>query len=185
VKLSVRPVTRAEVRAFIEANHSHHHKPNTWLLTVGVEQGGALVCVGVLELPKARMLCNGFTAEVSRVASAGAKHAASMCIMALVRAAVALGYRRLISYMLLGEAGTSYRAAGWHVTALSAGGSWDRPSRPAAQRDSVQRGAKVRWEYGPGAAVRDPEVDATVRAAVGTVELPKRTDELPLFRSAS
>jgi len=149
VTLSVVPVTRLDARAFIERHHSHHHKPNTWIAVTGVASGGVLCCVATLELPKARMLCDGLTAEVSRVASDGsAKHAASKALGAIAQVAFGLGYRRLVSYTLLGEAGTSYRAAGWHVTARSAGGSWDRPSRPRDARDSGARGAKVRWELG-------------------------------------
>lgn len=173
--LRILPITRSDARAFIAKHHSHHWPPNTWIACCAVANGGGVVCVAILEQPKARMLCNGTTAEVSRVASDGAaKNAASMCLAAITRAAIALGYRRLISYLLLGEAGTSYRAAGWWPTARSAGGSWDRPSRPRDIRDSVQRGEKVRWEFGPDAAPRDDALLAEVTAAAGTIELQGR-----------
>ena len=174
-------VDRATVRSFIERTHSHHHRPNTWIASVGVEQGGKLVCVAVLELPKARMLCNGKTVEVSRVASDRTPHAASKALGGISRAALALGYTRLVSYTLLGESGTSYRAANWWPTAVSAGGSWSRPSRPELQRESPQKGAKVRWEYGPDAEPVDADVDAMVRESVGKVELPARYDRATLF----
>ena len=176
------PVSRADARAFVTRHHSHHWAPNTWLLSVGVEFGGSLVCVATLELPKARMLCNGTTAEISRVCSDGTtKNAATVAIGALSRAALALGYRRLVSYLLLGERGTSYRAANWHPAAISAGGKWDRPSRPAGNRETTQVSAKVRWEYGPDAAPVDNDVLLAVNESVGKIELPGRVASEPLF----
>lgn len=183
--LRTRPVTRAEVRAYVAKHHSHHWPPNTYLLALGVELGPDLVCVAVLELPKARMLCNGRTAEVSRVASDGStRNACSLALASITRAALAIGYRRLVSYLLLGERGSSYRAAGWWPVAISAGGFWNRPSRPSAQRETSQAGVKVRWECGPDAQPRDPELLARVDAAVGNVTLPARVSAEPLFAHA-
>ena len=180
-QLRLQPVTRDVVRLFVQKHHSHHHRPNTYIAAVGVSNEVGLVCVAVLEIPRARMLCNGTTAEVSRVASDGStNNAASMACGAISRAALALGYTRLVSYTILGEPGTMYRASNWHPTALSTGGEWGRPSRPLLQK-SNQTGEKVRWEYGPDAAPADPSVDAIVREFAGKVEIPGRNDTLPLF----
>lgn len=46
------------------------------------------------------------------------------------RASLALGYSRLITYILDSESGTSLKAAGWHFLSLTGGGDWTRPSRP-------------------------------------------------------
>lgn len=179
--LSLVAVERRDVRAFIERNHSHHHRPNTWIASVGVSSDGELVCVAVLELPKARMLCNGRTAEVSRVASDRTRHAASKALGAITRAALGLGYHRLVSYTILGESGASYRAAGWWPTAISAGGSWDRPSRPALTRESGQTGQKVRWEFGPEAEPLDAAVDGFVKGMAGKITIPARLERPTLF----
>jgi hypothetical protein len=182
MSLCIVPVERATVRRFIEQHHSHHHRPNTWVASLGVEDDGRLCCVVVLELPKARLLCVGNnTAEISRVASDRTRHAASKGVAAMTRAALALGYTRLVSYTLLGEAGTSYTAAGWWPTAISAGGSWVRPSRQKAYRDSQQTGAKVRWEVGPDAWPTDPAVAELVRDSAGKIELPPRPERPTLF----
>ena len=180
--MSLVPVTRDVTRAFVERHHSHHHKPNTYIAAVGVESDGVVVCVAILELPKSRMLCNGHTTEVSRVASDGTTdNSGSMAIGAITRTALSLGYKRLVSYTILGEAGSIYRAANWWPTAISAGGSWNRPSRPCGQRESTQRGEKVRWEYGPNAEPKNETIDVRVRESVGRVEIFRRNDTLPLF----
>lgn len=141
-------------------------------------RGDELVCVALAGRPSARLLAE--CAEVTRVASVGgeaAQHAASMALGAITRALLALGHTRLVSYTLLGEAGTSYRAAGWWPVAVTRGGEWGRADRP--REAAAQPGRKVRWEYGPAALPRDPEVDTAVRAAVGKVALPARTPVEP------
>lgn len=114
-RLRIVPVGVREARERVEALHSHHHAPPGALFCVGVADGDRLVCVAIVSRPVARMLdADATVAEVTRVASDRTPHAASMAIAAATRAAIALGYRRLVSYTLLGESGTCYRAAGWH-----------------------------------------------------------------------
>lgn len=107
---------------------------------------------------------NGLTAEVSRAASPKTHepvpHAASKALAAITRAALALGYTRLVSYTREDEKGTTYRAAGWRPTAIVDGGEWSRPSR--SRKAAVQPCRKVRWEYGPDAA---PGIDVELPLA--------------------
>ena len=56
----------------------------------------------------------------------------------------ALGYTRLVTYILETESGTSLMASGWHRVCLTAGGSWSCPSRP--REDKAPTCRKVRWE---------------------------------------
>jgi hypothetical protein len=162
--LRVAPVTRDGAFAWVRQHHSTNPvPPASWLTGCAVYAGGELVCVAILGRPTARRLHDGRTAEVTRCASDGrAEHAASMALAAITRAAVALGYRRLVSYRLLGEAGASYRGAGWRVTGLTRAEEWSRPSR--ARKPAAQPGRKARWEYGPEAGALDHEADAVVRA---------------------
>ena len=178
--LRVVPVTITDARKHIERHHSHHHAPVGGLLACAVAEGDRVCCVAVLSRPVARMLdARGDVAEVTRVASDGTKHAASMCLAALARAARALGWQRLVSYTLLGESGTSYRAAGWRVTGIcdGRGGTW----HTRGGRTVAQPGVKVRWETGDGALPEDALALAEMLAAVGVVEVPARPESLPLL----
>jgi len=173
--LAVAPMTLTRARRWVDAHHSHLPPPPGGLCAVGVRDGaGALRCVAILGRPVARQLDDGATAEITRVASDGTRHAASKAIAALTRAAVALGYRRIVSYTIVGEAGTCYRAAGWRVTGLSAGGEWGRRRR--RRRAVAQPGRKARWETGPDAAPLDPDADKLVRDATGKVAIPRRKE---------
>ena len=178
--LRVVPVTLGAARAFVEQHHSHHHAPVGGLLACAVADGDRLCCVAILSRPVARMLdAQGGVAEVTRVASDGTRHAASMCLAALTRAARALGWQRLVSYTILGESVTSYRAAGWRVTGIcdGRGGTW----HTRAGRTVAQPGVKVRWETGDGALPEDAPALAEMLAAVGVVEVPARPETLPLL----
>lgn len=176
------PITKNDARAFIERHHSHHNAPIQAIMWAAVEFKDQVVCVGCLERPKARVTASSTkTVEITRVASDGsAKNAASKCIAHISRAALALGYTRLISFTLLGEAGTSYRAAGWRVTGLTPPRKgWSSSGRPRAR--AQQKGAKVRWEFGPSALLVDLEALAKYEEAIGKVAIPERREMLPLF----
>jgi len=95
--------------------------------------------------PVARMLADGYTAEVTRLcAREGARNACSMLYAAAWRAARAMGYRRLVTYTLPEEGGASLRAAGWKFIGEAGGGSWSRKERPRVDTHPTQM--KLRWE---------------------------------------
>lgn len=157
--LVCRPIQWRAARAWMR-NHKHLSPPAGWLFGVAVYAGDALACVAMLGRPVARRLDNGLTAEVTRVATAKhdpVEHAAGKALAAISRAALALGYTRLVSYTRADEKGTTYRAAGWRPTEITDGGEWSVPSR--ARRPAEQPCRKVRWEYGPGAA---PGIDVAL-----------------------
>jgi len=174
--LEIVPMTVKRASAWVDVHHSHHKAPRGGLFAVGVAEGKRLCCIALAGRPVARLLDTGATIEITRSASDRTPHAASKAIAAITRGALSLGYRRLVSYTLLGEAGTCYRAAGWHVTGLSQGGEWDRAGR--GRGAAAQPGAKVRWEYGPDALPLDPIADATMRAAIGNIAIPTRALEV-------
>ncbi len=183
MSLRVVPCTIGEARAFVERAHSHLHAPISALCAVGVAiEGGELVCVAMLSRPVSRELQAQGCAEVTRCASDGTPHAASMAYGAISRAGIALGWRRLVSSTLLGEAGTCLRAAGWRPVAMRGPRSlaeWSSARRD--RQDAAQPGAKVRWEFGPDALPLNREVDEVLRASVGKVALPARPERDPLF----
>lgn len=172
VPLTVVPLTVKAASRWVGAVHSHLSEPRGALFAAGVESDDRLLCAGLVGRPSARLLDDGQTAEITRVACDTTPNAASMLLGALRAGALALGYRRVVSYTLLGESGTSYRAAGFVPTSVSDGGDWGRPSR--ARTSAAQGGRKVRWEAGPSAAPKSPEVAEVVRQYAGNVSLAER-----------
>lgn len=151
-QLIARPITQKAAFAWIAQTHSHLKPPRGWLFGVSIEHEGRLCCVSVLGRPSARNLQNGRTAGVTRVAADHTPHASSKALAAVTRAAIALGYTRLVSYIREDEEGTTYKAAGWWPTAVTEGGEWARQMR--LRGPAEQPCPKVRWEYGPEAAPR-------------------------------
>ena len=142
--LNVTPITLAEANAFV-ATHHRHHKPTTGhIVSVAVSDGENVCGVAIVGRPVARMLDDGWTAEVTRCCTNGARNACSMLYRAAWRAVAALGYRKLVTYTLPEEGGASLRAAGFRCIGQAGGGSWNRKERPRVDTHPTQ--AKLRWE---------------------------------------
>ena len=138
------PITLREARWFVDRHHRHHKAPQGGLFAVACMADDAIVGVAIVGRPVARRLDDGWTAEVTRCCTLGTPNACSMLYAAAWRACKAIGYRRLVTYTLGTEAGTSVRAANWTVTGQSGGGSWSCPSRPRVDAHPLQ--GKIRWE---------------------------------------
>lgn len=148
VPLELVPMTLRRAKAHILEHHRHLKPPQGGLWAVGVarvEPNGERVLAGVavVGMPVARMLADGYTAEVTRVATDGTFNAVSMLYGACWRAARALGWRRLITYTLPEEGGASLRAAGWTILGETKAEGWNRPSRARADDHPTVR--KTRW----------------------------------------
>ena len=143
-RLTIVPVTRAEAFAYIERVHRHHKAPVSSILQLAVARGDEVVGVAIVGRPVARMSADGWTAEVTRVATNGTKNACSKLYGAAWRAARALGYRRLITFTLPEEGGVSLKASGWSCLGKAGGGSWSRKNRPRVDLHPLQ--VKMKWE---------------------------------------
>lgn len=120
----------------------HRHLPRVvgGLFACALWVDGTRVAVAIASLPKAPQSNDGFTVEISRLASDGHRNACSRLYGALCRAAAAVGYRRAITFTRLDEPGTSLVAAGFTDDGLTREQSWDRPSRSrSAERSQVRR----------------------------------------------
>ena len=144
MKLELQPITYREACEFIVRFHRHHLPPQGWKFGIAVNNGEKVVGVITIGRPVARMLDNGWTLEVTRCCTDGTQHAASMLYGAAWRAVKAMGYKRLITYTLESEAGTSLIAAGWKALYETRGGSWSCESRPRVDKHPL--GQKTLWE---------------------------------------
>ena len=146
--VQLQPVTWADACEFIRQHHRHHPPAQGWKFGIGANDGEKVVGVVCVGRPGARNLDDGWTLEVTRCCTDGTKHVASMLYGACWRAAKALGYRRLITYTLASETGTSLRAAGWRTLYETENrpNGWSRPSRPRTVKAPTVR--KTLWEAG-------------------------------------
>lgn len=145
--LSLQPITFREARRFIADHHRHHLPPHGWKFGIAVNDGEKVVGVITVGRPVARLLDNGMTLEVTRCCTDGTKNAASMLYGAAWRAGKALGYRRMITYTLKEEPGTTLLASGWKLLYETKGDTWDRSASGGRPRvDTHPTGQKKLWE---------------------------------------
>lgn len=145
--LTVTPIDFAEANAFVAIFHRHHKPMPGCKFCIAVsDRDGKVRGVVMVGRPVARNSDNGWTLEVNRVCTDGARNACSMLYGAAWRAAKALGYRRLVTYTLPAEGGASLRAAGWKLIGERGGGNWNVPSRPRIDTAEILQGQKLLWE---------------------------------------
>lgn len=142
--LSLQPTTFDDACEYVRQYHRHHIAPQGHKFSIAVADETRVVGVVMVGRPVARHLDNGRTLEVTRCCTDGTKNAASKLYAAAWSATKALGYRRLVTYTLATEPGTSLRAAGWTELYKTAGGSWSVPSRPRIDKHPL--GQKTIWE---------------------------------------
>ncbi len=111
---------------------------------VGAYDGEKLVGVAICCRPIARKLDDGQTCEVARLCTDGTRNACSFLYGACARIAKEMGYRKIITYILQSEPGTSLKASGWELEDDNCGGvSWNVPSRPRVDKAPLEK--KQRW----------------------------------------
>ena len=152
--LTIRPAALREANAYVAQHHRHNRPVTGHKWSVACYDGERLCGVAICGRPVARRLDDGLTLEILRVCTDGTQNACSALYGACARAAKAMGYRRVVTYTLASEPGTSLKASGFENHGEAGGTSWDVPSRP---REVVQESligterkypeeTKVRWE---------------------------------------
>lgn len=143
MNLELQPLNFDEACRFISEHHRHHLPPQGWKFGIAVNNGEKVVGVITIGRPIARHQDDGWTLEVTRCCTDGTKNVCSMLYSAAARAMRALGYRRLITYTLIIEPGTSLKAAGWKEVWKTTGGTWNRPGRPRVDKHPTKQ--KILW----------------------------------------
>ena len=142
--LELVPITLAEANAFVAELHRHNDEVPGCKFCVGAAMEGKVVGVAIAGRPVARMLDDGWTLEINRTCTDGTRNANSFLYGACLRAAWALGWKRVITYNQKSESGASLKAAGFKCVGEAGGGTWNRASRPRVDTHPLQ--IKLRWE---------------------------------------
>ncbi len=142
--LTLTTISLADANAFVAMHHRHHKPVTGHKFSIGCTKNGELVGVAIVGRPVSRYLDDGLTLEVNRLCTTGAKNACSFLYGAAARAAKALGYHKIITYILDTEPGTSLRAAGWVCAGVAGGKRWTGKRRPTVDLYPAQM--KLRFE---------------------------------------
>ena len=116
--LTLTPINLKTANAFVQQYHRHHKPTRGHKFSIGVSDNGALVGVAICGRPVARRLDDGYTLEVNRLCTNGTPNACSILYAAAYRAARAMGYNRVVTYILDTENGACSFLKRWFVTAF-------------------------------------------------------------------
>jgi len=161
-KYKIIPVCKREAAEFVEKHHRHNGYSQRKMiefakLVLGAKhsENGELVGVVVAGHPRARVLQEKepLTLEVWRLCvKEGNKNACSFLLGATCRIAKEMGYKKVITYTLASETGSSLRAAGFSREAVCkpnkkgwSCGKRKRPSWSEGQKKLLTEQEKIRW----------------------------------------
>ena len=138
------PIELKDANEFVKNLHRHHppvYRDKFRLAAVGNDNR----LIGVIQAgrPVARGLDDGKTLEVVRCCTDGTYNACSFLYSRIARIAKEMGYKRVITYILDSETGSSLKASGWKFDGDVKGRSWDTPSR--RRTDKHPTVDKQRW----------------------------------------
>ena len=142
--LRIVPIEFSEACEFVKQHHRHHRPPQGHKFSIAVAADEKIVGVAIVGRPVARRLDDGWVLEVTRCCTDGTPHACSKLYAACWRVVREMGYRELITYILLSEKGVSLRAVGWTCLGKAGGLSWNVPSRPRVDKSPAQ----LKMKYG-------------------------------------
>jgi len=161
------PCSNERAKRYVEMLHRHHGSSVQARFSLAiVDESGAVRGVAMVGRPVARVIDDGLTLEVNRVATDGCENACSALYGASRRVAKEMGYHKLITYIREDEPGTSLRAAGWRFEETIRARSWNMPSRPRTDKTEIVR--RGRWSV-----ILNPRAEAVWPAMWPVVDDPQ------------
>lgn len=155
--LRIVPCSNERAKLYVERLHRHHGSSVQARFSLAVVDEASLVRgVAMVGRPVARLLDDGWTLEVNRVATDGCENACSALYGACRRVARELGYAKLITYIREDEPGISLRASGWQFEEPIRARSWNMPGRARTDKTDIVRRGRWSVKLGPRSEVAWP-----------------------------
>lgn len=143
--IHIRPIELRDANAFVLAHHRHHKPVQGHRWSLAAYDGERLCGVAIVGRPVARLAGSPLeVCEVTRLCTDGTKNACSALYAAAARAAEAIGFRRIQTYILETETGTSLKASGYTDMGPAGGGQWKHTDGQPRRTDQPTCG-KRRW----------------------------------------
>lgn len=144
--MRVVPLTLKQANALVSSLHRHHKPVRGHRFSLGLfTDTGVLVGAAICGRPVARNAGDpGEVLEVTRLVTNGEKNACSQLYGACAKVAKYMGFRRIQTYILDSEPGTSLKAAGWVDEGPAGGGQW-RHTDGKPRREDQPTELKRRW----------------------------------------
>lgn len=146
MQLHVEPLTLLQANECVEKYHRHHGKKVGHRFSVGLfDEDGNLHGAAIVDRPASTGTEQYHIAEVARLVTDGTPNACSILYQACARAAKAMGFWRIQTFILASEPGTSLKASGWELDHRTLkGGSFNEGV--GRGRRKVNTDLKVMWK---------------------------------------
>lgn len=148
MRLEIRPLTLSSANYFVTKFHRHHKAVVGHRFSIGAFKGpnniNDIVGVAIVGRPVARETEIYNVAEVLRLCTDGTKNSCSFLYSACARIAKEMGFKKIQTFILATEPGTSVIAAGWKLAGETVGGDWN--SGHLNRRIDQPMGPKKRYE---------------------------------------
>ena len=141
--LEIRPCSYQTAKEFVKENHRHNKAPVGHKFSIACYEDDRLCGVAMVGRPISRYLDDGLTLEINRLCTDGTRNACSKLYGASCRAAQALGYKRIFTYIRQSEPGTSLRASNWICEGRAGGTHWT--GKRYEQQEMILDEMKIRW----------------------------------------
>ena len=147
----VRPIELKDANDFVAKHHRHHRPVQGHRFSLSAWNKDSLVGVVIVGRPVARLAGSPLEVlEVTRLCTDGTPNACSALYAAAARAGREMGYKKIQTYILETEHGTSLKASGWACDGPAGGGQWNHSSDTMGlwgsnRRDDQPTCGKVRW----------------------------------------
>lgn len=138
------PISLKLANEFVLANHRHNKPVTGHKFSIGLFDDEKLIGVAICGRPVARMADDGLTLEVLRVCTDGTRNANSMLYSRVKKIAQVIGYRKVLTYTLAEESGSSLRAVGAQKDGIVKPREWSREKRKR-ETQNIYKKEKIRW----------------------------------------
>lgn len=135
--LVIRHMELKDANDYVVQNHRHHKAVRGHRFSIACYDNDRLCGVAIVGRPRSRRIDQCMTVEILRLCTDGTYNVCSKLYGACRRAALALGYERLITYILQDENGASLKASGFFYCYTNKGGSWNQPGRPRTDKAPI------------------------------------------------
>jgi hypothetical protein len=148
--MNVVPITLREANDFVQNFHRHNKRTSRdgGKFAIGASDGERMFGVAIVGRPLARLLQDGYTAEVLRccVVDDAPKGSCSFLYSRCWRVWSSMGGLKLVTYTLESEGGASLRGAGWRVVAQCKPRTGWSSSGREREWQPIYGQQKFRWE---------------------------------------
>ncbi len=142
--MNFQPISLKLANEFVLANHRHNKPVAGHKFSIGLFDDERLIGVAICGRPVARMADDGLTLEILRVCTDGTRNANSMLYGRVKKIAQVMGYKKVLTYTLAEESGSSLRAVGAQKDGLVKPQEWSREKRKR-ETQNIYKKEKIRW----------------------------------------